>query len=298
MTGRFFRCSATLALAVAAVGLVLARVEAQGRNGGAAQQGQTSPVPTPRTADGHPDLSGLWGGGGGGGDGAEENRPDEKGNLSFLQKARGCAPGQYPCAPGVNFERDNSIRRRMDPNKPIYRPELWEKVQYNDENQNIEDPTYQCRPTGVPRMGPPSKILQTPTEVVFLYQQGNTFRVVPIDGRPHDPIKAKDQTWMGDSVGRWDGDALVVDVVGLTDDTWLDIGGYFHTNNMHVIERFRREGNTVTWQATVEDPEVLLKPWTMNARTMRLNLNPKASLIEDLPCDERDQAHLVTKEHH
>jgi hypothetical protein len=295
MTGRIFGCSVTTALAVAAVGMVLARVEAQGRNGGAGQRAQAPSAPTPRAADGHPDLSGLWAGGGGGG---EEAKPDENGNLAFLQKSRGCAPGQDPCAPGVNFERDNSIRRRMDPNKPIYRPEFWEKVQYNDENENTEDPAYRCRPNGVPRMGAPSKILQTSTEVVFLYQQGNTFRIVPIDGRPHDPIKAKDQTWMGDSVGRWEGDWLIVDVVGLTDDTWLDIGGYFHTNNIHVVERFRRDGNTLTWQATVEDPEVLLKPWVMNARVMRLNVSPGASLIEDLPCEERDQAHLVTKEHH
>jgi len=298
MARRFFRFSVTTAVTVAAVGFVLGRVEAQGGNGVVGQRTQTSPVPTPRTADGHPDLSGLWAGGGVVGEGADELKPDEKGNLTFLQKARGCAPGQEPCAGGINFERDNAIRRRMDPNKPVYKAEFWEKVQYNDENQNTEDPTYQCRPTGVPRMGAPSKILQTPTEVVFLYQQGNTFRVVPIDGRPHDPIKAKDQTWMGDSVGRWDGDTLVVDVVGLTDDTWLDIGGYFHTNNMHVVERLRRDGNTLTWQATVEDPEVLLEPWKMNPRVLRLNTNPKASLIEDLPCDERDQAHLVTKEHH
>jgi hypothetical protein len=298
MTGRSLRRGVTAALVMAVVGLVIVRVEGQGRNGGAGQRAQAAPVPTPRTSDGHPDLSGMWGGGGGGGgEGGEETRPDASGNLSFLQKSRGCAPGAT-CAPGVNFERDNAIRRRMDPNKPLYKPELWEKVQSNDENQNTEDPTYRCMPNGVPRMGPPSKIVQTPTELIFLYQGGNTFRVIPIDGRPHDPIKAKDQTWMGDSVGRWDGDSLVVDVVGLTDDTWLTIAGYFHTNNMHVTERFRREGNSLTWQATVDDPEVLLKPWTMNARTMRLNLDPRASLIEDLPCDERDQAHLVTKEHH
>ena len=92
---------------------------------------------------------------------------------------------------------------------------------------------------------------------------------------------------------------MVIDTIGFNSSTYLDqVGGYFHGENMHVIERLHRDGNTLTWQATVEDPEVLLEPWTMNRRMMRLNMNPKASLIEDLPCDERDQVHLVTKEHH
>jgi hypothetical protein len=77
------------------------------------------------------------------------------------------------------------------------------------------------------------------------------------------------------------------DVVGLTDDTWLDIAGYFHTNNIHVVERLRREGNTLTWQAPVEDPEVLLEPWTMNPRVLRLNMNPKASRHADVAQDRR-----------
>jgi hypothetical protein len=67
---------------------------------------------------------------------------------------------------------------------------------------------------------------------------------------------------------------------------------------MRVIERLQREGDTLTWQATVEDPDVLLKPWVMNARTLKLNSDPKAVLAETLPCVERDLSHLVTKEHH
>jgi hypothetical protein len=101
---------------------------------------------------------------------------------------------------------------------------------------------------------------------------------------------------MGDSIGTWDGDTLVVDVVGLTGETWLAWPGYFHTNNIHVVERFTRRGNTLTWQATVEDPEVLMRPWVMNPVTLRLNPNPKAFMVEDLPCEERDLQHMVTKE--
>lgn len=86
---------------------------------------------------------------------------------------------------------------------------------------------------------------------------------------------------------------MVVDTIGFNDTSWLDIGGYFHSENMRVIERIRREGNTLTWQATVEDPDVLIKPWVMNPRVLKLNPDPKAVLEESLPCVERDLSHLV-----
>jgi hypothetical protein len=72
--------------------------------------------------------------------------------------------------------------------------------------------------------------------------------------------------------------------------------GWLHSNNMHVIERYTRSGNTLTWQATVEDPDVLLAPFVAQPRTLRLNPNLKATLIEDLPCEERDSQHIVTHE--
>jgi hypothetical protein len=262
-----------------------------GRAGGAAPQN----VPTPRTPDGHPDLSGMWGGGGGGGG----EKPDEKGNLTILFKQRPCSPQQIDngnCAAGVNFERDSGVEQRADPNMPMYKPEFWDRVQYLDRNGVAEDPTFHCKPAGVPRMGPPTKIVQTATEVVFLYQSGNLFRVIPIDGRPHDPVKSQDTTWYGDAVGKWEGDTLVIDIVGFNDESWLDWPGWLHSNNMHVIEKYTRNGNTLTWQATVEDPDVLTRPFVMDPRTIRLNPNPKAMLTEDLPCEERDSQHIVTHE--
>jgi hypothetical protein len=262
----------------------------QGRAGGAAQQN----APTPRTPDGHPDLSGMWGGGGGGGG----DKPDEKGNLTVLFKQRPCSEQQKDlgnCAQAVNFERDSGVEQRMDP-IPMYKPEFWERVQYLDREGIKEDPTFHCKPAGVPRMGPPAKIVQTGTELIFLYQQANTFRVIPIDGRPHDPIKSQDTTWYGDAVGKWDGDTMVIDIVGFNDESWLGWPGWLHSNNMHVIEKYTRNGNTLTWQATVEDPDVLLAPFVTEPRTLRLNPNPKATLIEDLPCEERDSQHIVTHE--
>jgi len=199
----------------------------------------------------------------------------------------------------VNFERDNTLMRRADPNKPVYKPQFWEKVQQLDQNGNNEDPSYSCMPQGVPRMGPPMKIVQTATELILLYAgPQDTYRVVPVDGRPHTTLQDLDGTWKGESLGHWEGDTMVIDTIGFNDTSWLDIGGYFHSENMHVVERLRREGERLSWQATVEDPDVLVKPWVMNARNLRLNPNPKAVLEETLPCSERDLSHLVTKEHH
>jgi hypothetical protein len=119
---------------------------------------------------------------------------------------------------------------------------------------------------------------------------------VPLDGREHDPIRSQDLTYYGDSVGTWEGDTLVVDSVGFTDESWLGWPGYLHSNNMRVVERFSRQGNTLTWQATVHDPDVLMQPWAMDPESRNLNPNPKALLTEDLPCEARDNKHIVTRE--
>jgi hypothetical protein len=245
---------------------------------------------TPRTTDGHPDLSGVWNG-----NAASPFAKSEDPLAANLSSRDGTL---------LNFERDNTLIRRANPNKPIYKPEFWEKVQKLDQNGNTEDPSFGCMPAGVPRMGPPAKIVQTPTEMIFLHVSGgaqgwgDTFRVIPTDGRAHTPLEDLDGTWKGESLGHWEEDTLVIDTIGFNDTSWLDIGGYFHSENMRVIERLHRDGNTLTWQATVEDPDVLLKPWAMSTRTLKLNPDPKAVLAETLPCVERDLSHLVTKEHH
>jgi len=273
---RWCHCSYVLAAALAVWGGSPVRAIAQAE---------------PRAAEGHPDLSGVWNGATIGGPYIKVE--DERAAL-------------LPARDGalVNFERDNTLIRRSNPNKPLYKPEFWEKVQKLDQNGNTEDPSYGCMPAGVPRMGPPAKIVQTPAEMIFLYTSGaaqgwgDQYRVIPMDGRPHTPLQDLDGTWKGESLGHWEGDTLVVDSIGFNDTSWLDIGGYFHSENMHVIERLHRDGPTLTWQATVEDPDVLLKPWVMNPRVQKLNPDPKAVPPETLPCSERDLSHLVTKEHH
>jgi hypothetical protein len=263
----------------------------------AAARGAQNAGPTPRTPDGHPDLSGMWIGGGGGG-GGNQVKPDEKGNIVQLTRARLCHQTQIDageCHPGVNAERDAGINQRPA-NQPMYKPEFWEQVQHLDREGIQLDPAFHCKPNGVPRMGPPQKIVQTATELIFLYQNANTFRIIPIDGRPHDPIKSQDTTWYGDAVGKWDGTTMIIDIVGFNDESWLGWPGWLHSNNMHVVEKFTRNGNTLTWEAIVDDPDTLLEPFKMDPRTLRLNPDPKASFIEDLPCEERDTVHIVTHE--
>ena len=245
-------------------------------------------APTPRTADSHPNLAGVWT------------------NYSVVLDKNDPLARYFLTRDGTfnSFERDTALRRRSDPNKPIYKPQYWEKVQQLDEAGSRADPSFGCMPAGLPRMGPPAKIVQTPTEMVFLYISpeaqgwGDPYRVIPTDGRKHTPLEEIDGTWNGESIGSWDGDTFVVDTIGFNDLSWLDIGGYFHSENLHVTERLHRDGNTLVWQATVEDPDVLLKPWVMSARELKLNPNPKATLLESNPCSERDLSHLVTKEHH
>ena len=247
---------------------------------------------TPRARDGKPDLSGVWARARG-----RSVVPDAQGNITVLNPGRPCHPGQE-CKPAVNFERDSGMTKRILPNYnvPIYHPDYRDHVQFLDVNGIVHDPEGKCYPPGLPRIGAPNKIVQTDTEVIFLYQDGNTFRVIPTDDRPHDPIRSVDLTSYGDAVGRWEGDVLVIDVVGFNAETWLDWAAYPHSNNMRVVERLRREGDTLVWQATVHDPEMLMEPWTMPPTRSGLNPDPNAVLQEDLPCEDRDLEHMMTRE--
>lgn len=237
--------------------------------------------PTPRASDGHPDLSGYW----------DFPQP------SVNEHTRDGVTYASPFLPGAN-----AVGQMVgDPNPPPYKPELLPKVKELAKNQTHADPAFHCKPLGVPRVGPPRQIVQTPKLLAFFYQvdigegdqSGIGVRLVPTDGRPHR--KDVDPMYFGDSVGHWEGDALIVDVTQLTDDTWLGISGYFHSAALHVIERYTRKGNTLTYEATVEDPEVLTKPWIMTPQTVVLE---GGMVVEQPPCEERDEQHLVNDDHH
>lgn len=248
----------------------------------------------PRTVDGKPDLTGLWTG-----TVAAPRRQviDEQGNIKVDGTARDASP--------VNSERDATLARRASPNKPIYKPEYWAKVHNLDLNRNNVDSFFACMPAGIPRMGPPNKIVQTRSEIVFLWEGGNpfsTYRVIPMDGKPHHPERSLEPSWLGDSIGRWDGDTLVIETVGQNTETWIAHPGYFHTEDMRVTERLTREGNLLHYDATVEDPAVLTEPYVLERQTVRLNTLPwedaYAVMWGGVPCIERDQEYLTTNERH
>lgn len=260
-----------------------------------AQQPVDPQVATPRTPDGRPDLTGLWSNAGGGlaalGD---LGVVDEKGNITSTFRARKASA--RPDAGPVNIERDPGMTMRGDPNVPRYKPEFWEKVQHLDVNGNKLDPSFGCEPEGVPRRGPPNHIVRQGGILFFLYNDQWQWRPIYIDGRPHPPEDEWVGTNNGYAVGRWEGDTFVVESVDFNGDTWLGWPGFFHSENMKVIEKLTRRGNTLEYQATVIDPDVLIEPWEMTPRQLRLNTNPRPELPEPLPCIELDREHMFTRE--
>jgi hypothetical protein len=303
--------------AAAALCLLSAAVVAQESS----QQRRTTNAPpkpvgtTPRTPDGHPDLSGVWNGLGDNLNGVPNQIANNGLSIESENVTRDLHSGLLIATFPRNTnrphnneqaERAASLLRRVGSNRPVYKPEYWDMVKYNDHNSNEEDPSNNCMPAGIPRAGIPSYIGQFPNYMIFIYPgQGGLiatqtmYRMIPTDGRKHTPLQELDGSYTGESIGHWEGDTLVVDSWGFNSNTWFDqIGGYFHSENMRVIERFRREGNTLTWTATVEDPDVLLEPWTTTPRVQLLNPRRDAVLPESLPCSERDLSHTVTKEHH
>jgi hypothetical protein len=230
--------------------------------------------PTPRMADRPPNLNGFW---------AIGRGPDTPVGSSFGERDPNIKRG----------EARNAAAQYADPNQPPYKPELLAKVQELAKNESKVDTAFFCKPGGVPRVGPPHAIVQAPgMPIVLLYQvnSGNTFRLVPTDGRPHDPNA--DLLYYGDSIGRWDGDTLVIDSLGFNDETWLGIYGWFHSDKLHVIERLSRVGDTLRYQATVEDPEVFSRPWTMNPWVSIRTTTEM--LVENPPCVELDIDHVTS----
>jgi hypothetical protein len=140
-----------------------------------------------------------------------------------------------------------------------------------------------CSPTGVPGayfVPYQWEIVQGRDRVVILYEYPHLFRIIPTDGTPHpaDP----DPTWMGDSVGHWDGDTLVVDTIGFNDKTELP-GGFKHTEALHVVERFHRtDFNNLDYEATVDDPNVFAKPWTISRG---FPLRPDLTKVDEFICE-------------
>ena len=210
----------------------------------------------PRQADGHPDLSGIW------------RQPN-----------------------GVKY----TINLAADGLEVPMQPWAAEIYKHRQETLMKDDPVGYCGYPGIPQMEAvpyPYKIMHVPGEVVILYEAFNLHRQIFVDGR--EPPKDPNPTWMGYSVGRWDGDTLVVDVSGFNDKTWLDSGGHPHTDALHVTERFhRRDFGHMDLLITIDDPKAYTKPWTVG---YELRLMPDTELLEYLCAENnKDIPHLVGK---
>jgi hypothetical protein len=197
----------------------------------------------PRDSAGHPDMTGVWQGG--------SNRI---GSWEDANVDGGFVAGNTPITPYAIKEKQP---------QPQYQDWAQKKVDESYARRGVDEPMVRCLPPGVPRttlMGLfPMQIVQTPKMVVMLFEVFHEFRLIPIDAQHPDDL---DPSYMGDSVGHWDGDTLVVDVTGFNDKTWLSGVGTIHSEKLHVVEKFTRmDRNTIVYQSIVEDPEVLTKPW-------------------------------------
>jgi len=210
-----------------------------------------APAALRRTADGKPDLSGVW----------------QVVNTAAWDLQAHPAQKDLPAGLGV-----------VEGNEIPYQPWAAAKKRENFANRATADPESKCYLPGVPRityMPYPFQIFQTPTHIAITYEYVHAVRHVYMDTpHPEGPI----EWFMGDSRGKWDGDTLVVDVTYFTDQTWLDRAGNFHSEALHVIERYTPvSANHINYEVTVEDPKVFTRPWKMSMplyRRLEPNIRP------------------------
>ena len=191
----------------------------------------------PRTSDGQPDLNGIW---------------QVLSTAAWDIRAHNAEDG-VPA--GLSVVEGNVIP---------YQPWAASQQQENYANRLTADPVRKCFLPGVPRvtyLPYPFRILQTPDHVVMTYEFAHAVRIIYTDGSPH-PLP--NDFWMGDSRGRWDGDTLVVDTTHFNGQTWFDAAGNFHSDALHVVERYTpTSAFHLDYEVTIEDPSVFTRPWTM-----------------------------------
>ena len=208
-------------------------------------------APTPRKPDGTPDLGGMW-----------------RVAATYLGDLAADLKGGAPMLPAA----EKLLKSRADG------------------HGGLDDPAARCIP-GMPKLNAlpyPFKIVETPGLVIILHEGFTTFRQIHTDGRalPKDP----EPFWMGYSVGKWEGDALVVDTIGMHEESWLDNAGHPHSADLHLTERFRRRDlGHMEIEMTIDDPKTYTKPWTV---VERATLVSDTELLEFV-CIDSDYQHLV-----
>jgi hypothetical protein len=230
--------------------------------------------PTPRTADGKPDLSGVW-----------ETIQGRRGGGPPPVAAEGT--GELPPSGSVFGNVGDQV-----PGGAPYQPWAAELVKKRMADNSKDNPDAHCLPMGLMQMTShpfPKKIIQTPLEVILIYEgSGTTVREVFLDGRT--PAKDAEPWWNGYSTGRWDGDTLVVETVGFMDDGWLDVRGSPLTSAAKLTERFRRPNyGSLVIEVTVDDAKAYTKPFTA---TVNNRLLSDTQLIEFV-CIDKSAQHYV-----
>src|SRR5215468_6392572 len=215
----------------------------------------------PRAENGKPDLNGIW-------QAMNEANYDLEGHNA--RPAMVLRPGPYGPVPAASVLALGAVGA-VPPSLGVveggeipYKPEALAKRKENQENWVTRDPEIKCYLPGVPRatyIGQPFRIFHSNSQLFFAYQWDGAVR----DILAKDPGPAPVDSWMGQSVGRWEGNTLVVDVTGFNERTWFDRSGNFHSDQLHVVERYTPYAPGVLWyEATIEDPKVFTKPWKIS----------------------------------
>jgi hypothetical protein len=250
-----------------------------------AAQSSTTRFDPPRLSDGQPDMQGLWVSAAGGAAHSVEDGGDP--DAAVIQGNAGEPPPVIlidPAGGRIPYQQAAAARRTQL---------LWD-IETPTAPGHV-DPHVRAHLDGVPRINyvPGGlQIRQIPGYVTILYESSHTFRVIPVDGRPH--VAPTVRLWMGDSRGRWEGNTLVVDVTNFNDETWFDSHGTFHSEALHVVERWTMAGaDRIDYQATIEDPNVFSRPWKVGFAINR-NKQPGYEYYEDTRFEgERDAAEII-----
>ena len=235
----------------------------------------------PRVADGKPDLNGIW-------QALNEANYDIEAHMA--QPALALRPGPYgpvPAAavlalgavgavpPGVGVVEGGEIP---------YKPEALAIRKQNQQDWLNRDPEIKCYLPGVPRatyMPYPFQILESASAITIAYEYDGAVRNIFLK----DPGPAPNDSWMGQSVGHWEGETLVISVTDMNDKTWFDRAGNFHSDKLHVVERYTRTGaNEISYEATIEDPDVFTRPWKISMPLYRRQ--EKNAQLLDFKCVE------------
>jgi hypothetical protein len=245
----------------------LANAQVRGGQAGA-QSPPTAPATAargyraPRTADGKPNLNGIW-------------QALNEANWDLEPHAAAQGPvlslgAQFSIPGGIGVVEGGVIP---------YKPEALAKKKDNFVNRAKLDPEVKCYMGGVPRstyMPYPFQIIQSKDTVMMAYEYAGAVRVINMG----QPTEAPTDSWMGWSNGHWEGETLVVDVTGLNDQTWFDRAGNYHSDALHVVERFTpRSADTLMYEATIEDKNVFTRPWKISMPLYR-RVEKNAQIME------------------